>query len=398
MYGDPKLGGASLTTVVATAGEPAGEPPTAIAVTVPNYTVEEYDGYHHVTIPGGEMLHEPGHPVVPIFTRDLPLPAGYRVQEVTLTSRSAPVTSTGLKVFDKADQPVSTGATATPPAIPAGPWPQTPFRWEVEEQSHSTGLLRIHIYPFVYNAATGQADFYKEYNFAVSYTLSDVEIHLADRSPVGYGTGEEIAATLWVVNKGQPTDMVVSATIRPDKPDGEDQVQGLLLQMLEGVQDLASFPLRWETDGLATGHYLIEAEVRDPSGDLLDSTVTTVQLGAVSAVAENLLAAPDQIRSGEPMSISFGFRNTGAVPISGTAMIQVLSLVTGEILAAFEQPVGPVVPGASATIQATWTTPSAAPGAYRINAYVLYDARATEPLSASVRVGWARFLPLIVKR
>ena len=41
MYGDPKLGGASLTAAAAGVSQPIGEPPTTIAVTVPDYTVAE---------------------------------------------------------------------------------------------------------------------------------------------------------------------------------------------------------------------------------------------------------------------------------------------------------------------------------------------------------------------
>jgi hypothetical protein len=171
----------------------------------------------------------------------------------------------------------------------------------------------------------------------------------------------------------------------------------LLLRTLEGVQGLASFPLRWETDGLAPGHYLIQAEVRDPNGDLLDSTVTTVQLGAVSAVAENLAVTPSYFQPGDPLAVSFGFRNTGAAPISGTATIQVLSYATGAIVATLTRPVGPVAPAASAVIQETWAAPTNAVGAYRVSAYVLYAGRSTEPLTAAVRTGRLRFLPLMGK-
>ena len=53
-------------------------------------------------------------------------------------------------------------------------------------------------------------------------------------------------------------------------------------------------------------------------------------------------------------------------------------------------------PGASAAIQATWPTPANAAGAYRVSVYVLYNGRATEPLTAAVHTGKLRFLPLMV--
>ena len=105
MYGDPKLGGASLTAAAAGADQPIGEPPTTIAVTVPDYVVEEYDGYHHVSIPGGGSLAEPNHPFVPTFIREERLPAGYRVQEVTQIFRSAATTAEGLHLFSGIEAP-----------------------------------------------------------------------------------------------------------------------------------------------------------------------------------------------------------------------------------------------------------------------------------------------------
>jgi hypothetical protein len=395
MYGDPKLGGASLDAASAGAGQPTGEPPTTIAVTVPDYIVEEYGGYHHVTIPGGGTLHEPNRPVVPTFTREEPLPVGYRVQEVALVSRSAPTTAEGLHLFSGIEEADTTAAQINTSAALADWWPTEPFRWEVEPFPDGTGLLRIHIYPFVYDPATSQARFYKEHTFTVSYTVSGVEIYLVGRGPLGYGAGEETAAILWVENRGQPVDAVVSAVVRSERPGSE--AHDLLLQTLADLQGLAHFPLRWETDGFAAGNYMIQVEVRDLNGDLLDSTVTTVQLGIISAEVTGLRVTPDSFGPGDPVVISLDFRNTGTVPISGTAVIQVLSYATHEVSAMFQQEVGPVAPGASAPVSVNWTVPSQGLDTYKIAAYVLYRARSTEPLVAVVRSGRLIYLPIVLK-
>ncbi|RME83114.1 MAG: hypothetical protein D6775_09030, partial [Caldilineae bacterium] len=366
-----------------------------ITVTVPDYIVDQYDGYHHVSIPGGGSLSEPGRPFLPTFVHEVPLPVGYRVQDVTLVYRSAPATAQGLTLF--------AGIEASDADAPAGHqtaettawWPTEQFDWEVVENPDGTSTLRIHIYPFIYNASILQARFYKEYTFQVSYTVSPVEIALVGQSPLGYGQGEETAAILWLENSGPPVDAVVSASVRPETPGS--QAQGLLLQTLTGMQGLAHFPVRWETDGFAPGTYLLEVEVRDPNGNLLDSTMTTVQLGTVSAEAENLRVTPIEFLPGDALDIAFDFRNTGTVPISGTATIQVLSYASHDTIATFEQGVGPVAPGASAPISVNWTVPPQGLGAYKIAAYVLYDARGTEPLMAVVHAGRRIYLPAIMK-
>ncbi len=393
MYGDPKLGGASTAAASFTALLPLGEPPTAITVTVPDFVVEEYDGYDHVTIPGGETLSAPNLPMVPVFTHDVTLPSGYRVQEVSLLSRSAPTTTEGLHLFCGVQEPDATGKQSGALSTLSDWWPTDPFQWEAEDNPDGTSTLHIHLYPFTYNAATLQGLFYKEYALQVRYTISPLEITLAEQGPLGYGPGEETAALLWLENSGQPTDAVVSATVRRETPGGESQ--GLLLRTLTDMQGLAYFPLRWDTEGFEPGQYRIDVEVHDMGGDLLDSAVTVVQLGTVSAEATGLTATPGNLEPGDSVDISLDFHNTGTVPISGTAVIQVFSYATGEVLDTFRQDVGPVAPGASMPISHNWTVPSKGFGLYKIGAYVLYNARSTEPLVAVVRSGRAIYLPLV---
>jgi hypothetical protein len=94
------------------------------------------------------------------------------------------------------------------------------------------------------------------------------------------------------------------------------------------------------------------------------------------------------------VEIAFTFRNTGTVPISGTAVIQAISSA-GEVALAVQQELAEVAPGANVPVQHTWPTAGVAPGAYRVVAYVLYDARATAPLTTQARAGRPVYLPLV---
>ncbi len=395
MYGDPKLGGSDIAAAASRNAVALAAPPTDIDITVPDYVIEEYDGYHHVTIPGGQTIAEPNFPVVPMFTVDVPLPVGYRVQEVTLVSRSEPTTVEGLHLFSGIESSDAPGVRTTSALTEDSWWPTEPFDWEAVNNPDGTGTLRIHAHAFTYNPTTLQARFYKEYTFQVRYTVSPVEIILIEQGPLGYGTGQETAASLWVQNSGQPQDAVVSATVRRDTPGSE--AHGLLLRTLKDLQGLAFFPIRWDTDGFEPGQYLVQVDLHAPDGDLLDRAMTTVQLGTVSAQATNLKATPASVNPGDQVNLSLDFKNTGTVPITGTAIIQVLSFAKHETVATIRKSTGPVAPGASTTISATWSVPPDGLGLYKFAARVLYNARSTDPLVAVVSSGQATYLPVVVR-
>ena len=55
-------------------------PPATLSVVVPDYEVATIDGADYVTIPGGNTLFALGQPVVPIYTVETSIPAGYEVR------------------------------------------------------------------------------------------------------------------------------------------------------------------------------------------------------------------------------------------------------------------------------------------------------------------------------
>lgn len=365
-------------------------PLSKIQVTVPDYKIVHYDGYDHLEIAGAMLFQEPNRPAVPRYSSQQTLPAGYRVQEVTLLSRSAAKIVDGLQLFHGIQEPDGSFGASKGTNNP-GWWPVKPFRWEVEPNPDGTGTLSIHVYPFTYNSATAQGRFYKEHLFQVRYTVSKVEISLDEQGPLEFGPGEEQIGVLWIKNAGEPVDAVVSAIIRPVGPIGE--YKGLPLRTLEKLQGLASFPLRWDTSGSPIGEYIIEVELRDLNGDLLDSAVATFRLGTVTAKATGLTLTPEFFQPGETLEISHDFHNAGSVPVSGTATIQIMSHETGEIISKFEEKVGLLAPGVTKKVSMKWESPKTACGTYDVTAYVLYSGRSTAVLKTTAMAGEKRQCP-----
>ena len=269
-----------------------------------------------------------------------------------------------------------------------------PFRWEVQQHLDGTSTLRIFIYPFFYNAQTTAARFYQQHTFQVSYTQSQVSLFLIEQGPLGYGPGEETPALLWVENLGEPLDIVIGASVRPE---GGGEAQGLLVRTLEDVHGLASAPLRWDTANAAPGGYAVEAEARTLDGELLDSAIVFFQVGQIAAETSGLTVTPATFAAGQALELAFNVRNAGAVPISGTATIQIYSHVSRQIVASLRQEFGPLAPAGNALIRSSWISPPDALGEYGITAYILYHGRSSEALKAIARAGRPMFMPLMRK-
>ena len=109
----------------------------------------------------------------------------------------------------------------------------------------------------------------------------------------------------------------------------------------------------------------------------------------------DLTLTPSTPQPGETLTISADYANTGSVPITGTATIQVLDLLEDTIVATYRQPLPLVAPGEHTPIQATWILPDAGLRPYKISVWVLYHARSTQALQAVVRPGQNIYLPAV---
>lgn len=405
LYGDPKYGALPTVAGLASLAEvnaklAAAEPITSVSVVVPAYEVTStLAGGHLARIPGeaGGALLEEGKPIVPVFYEEIAYAPGYRVQDVLLTARAGLTTATGLSltVTSVATDSMVTASPASPGADGETWWPALDqvFDWSVRENPDGSSTLVIKMYPFYYNASTTNVQFYRNYSFTVQAVSSTVQITSLSTDENAYAQGDEALVDLALENAGDAQDVIVSAVV---KTQAGDVVDGLLLQSLHGLTGTASYVLQWDSAGFDSGYYAVEAEARDGAGDLLDRKVEQFRVGVYAGEITAFTATPTHFDVGEAISVSLVFSNTGTVPLTGTANIQVQD-DAGEIVAAFSHDVAGLAVGHVISFDDTWDTTGAAEGAYTAVGYVLYDARATEIETVVVSTEMYIYLPVILR-
>ncbi|MBM4460388.1 MAG: hypothetical protein FJ011_21940, partial [Chloroflexi bacterium] len=417
-YGDPKFG--ALGSIVGAGLAPAPTDPTptpvsSLQVAIPPCQVELRGEEHRVTIPGGDILREVGKPAVPIYVMQTAIPAGYQVQNVTLAARTQlstteglilPITEMTIDVRERETRRVSenpSGLMREPRRVSENPsglateewYPAQDFAWRVIQGDGGASTLVVTIYPFYYNRLTTASQFYQAYTFDVEYAASAVTITELTTDKLAYRQGETVTVTLGLTSTAAAQDLVVEALIRGY---GTGTVaDGLLLRTLSAFTGAASFSPQWDSAGYAAGYYAIEATVKDAAGNVLAQSGAGFDLGIVAGEVASLTASPTFFHVGDAIDVALVFSNTGTVPITGTAVIQVTD-AAGAIVQEYHHAISGLAPAAALRFDDRWTTSGAAGGQYRIVGYVLYDSRATE--IKSVMVGTTRpvHLPLILKR
>jgi len=251
-------------------GQPvlAESPPSTIDVIIPEYEVEQIEGYDYVDIPGGDILLVDGKPRIAFYSVSTTYPKGYRVQDVVMTEKSALTTRTGLNLPIVVMEPDWPLASDQPPIKQEGWYPEEDFDWQVRLDSYGSSTLVIAIYPFYYNAETTEARFYRNYRFDIEYILSDLEITALNTDKYLYEPGDELAIDVWLRNSGQIQDIIMSLVI---KQYGTDEiVEGLPIRSLEGFVGEGLYSAKWSTEETELGDYYTEATVTDTSGNVLD--------------------------------------------------------------------------------------------------------------------------------
>jgi len=401
LYGDPKYGARPTTTALASPVETAATAPiTSVAVTVPDYEVTTAGpGEHYVQIPSenGSLLIEDGKPIVPVFYKEIDYASGYRVQDVVLTARSGLTTATGLSITVTSLATDSVASASVSSSSDGDEWwpalTQT-FDWTIREHPDGSSTLVIRMYPFYYNSQTTNVKFYQNYSFTIQVISSTVEIESLTTDKNAYSQGDEVLVDLWLNNSGTEQDVIVNAVVRAE--DSGEVVDGLLLRSLKGLTGTASFSPRWDSTGFAPGYYRIEAEVRDTAGHVLDRRMEQFRLGICSGEVTIFTATPTFFDPGETITISMAFSNTGTVPITGTAIVEIQD-ESGKLVREFNHAVENLPPGNSVAWADSWDTTGAGEGAYHLVGYVLYDSQATELKAVTVSTETYVYLPLILK-
>jgi hypothetical protein len=289
-----------------------------------DYQVRHVEDEDHVRIPGGSLVLQIGRPVVPDYAADLVIPSGYEVQDVTLVERSGLVTSTGLYLPNVTTATLTLAAGEEVEATAwggAGWWPEETFTWSVEGMPDGASVLKIRVYPFYYDAATTNVQFYKNYTFNIQTITSTTTIAKLATDKRTYEQGEIVAAMFWAANTGASQDLVVSAVVRAES-SGE-AVDGLALRTLRGAESVVFYSGSWDSTGFAPGYYAIEAELRNEEGSILARADKSFGIGIAAGEITTFTVTPSLLDIGEQVTVSLTFANTGTVSLTGTTVVQI---------------------------------------------------------------------------
>ncbi|OGN93982.1 MAG: hypothetical protein A2Z75_01935 [Chloroflexi bacterium RBG_13_50_10] len=384
LYGDPKYG-MFITLLPGSGGSTSSQsqPASSSVVTIPGYEVTQVEGMDYVEIPGGGVLFEVGKPLVPYFQVFYDYPAGYQIQDVVMTGVSQPTATTGLKIPSPDFVPLAgnePSLTVSNTSI-TGWYPYEAFEWTVFE-SPDTTTLAVTIYPFYYNTQTTEAKFYESFSFDIKYTVSEVEINKLATDKDVYEPGEQVAVDFELKNAGTAAKDVVVSTAIKEESSG-DVVSSLPLRTLKSLLGKASYSTTWNSSGFEPGYYIVNAELKDVQGNLLDSKTGSFRIGVSLGEITEFAATPEQFNSGDGVRVSVTFNNLGQTSLSGIALIRVEDK-SGEIVQEFAHEFTDLAPSQVVTFDDIWDTSDVKEGAFTINGFVLYDGKSTDLVTVAV--------------
>jgi hypothetical protein len=406
-YGDPRYGASGAYAAPASTRHASAPvlPDGTLHVQVPAYQVATTAaGLDEVTIPGGDLLLANWLPQVPYWTETVTYPAGHRVRDVTLTSRGGYAPATGLHlpvtVPQQDSQPWGDASRAVALAVEDDEWVpglDEIYSWEVTENPDGSSSLHIDIAPFHYQPATTNVEWYDDFVFEIDVIQNEAAIERLALDKGSYDPSDLLSADLWLDNPGAAEDLVVMATIRSTVSE-QTVADGLELAALHDTEGPGHYRLEWDTVGFAPGYYTLVVELKDGEGSLLHSAGRTFQLGAGWAAVTAFSASPTLFKPGDAIDIAMTVQNTGAVPISGEAIIRIESVAGGALIETYMQAVTDLAPGATASMSAIWDTSAATEEAYRISGFLSYEGKATEPATVVVGTQPSRYyLPLVLR-
>jgi chitodextrinase len=362
-----------LLAVAFSAGVGA-EPVRTLNLLVPDYKVTKDAGGDQVSIPGGvEWGDEELRPIVPCVIETLVVPAPYRVIGVSLKSKSGLKPDSGLKLVPAT---FDTFEVAWEQSLP-GQYPREDFRWRTCRTPDGGRALRLTVFPFRYDPATTRSEFWPNWQFAVDYAQSAVELKSVTPENTEYEPGETVKLAVDIDCPGRPEKVSIEARVRRG-PNLE--AAGEVAPREYTVSGRQTLSLEWSSAGMATGDYGIDVTVKSTSGAVLGSEGADFSLGRDEAVLTGFSATPQPFRVGDRVLLNAGLRNTGTTVLNGSARFQVWQgdSVVFETTASFQN----LSAGTTSQLTAEWDTRGALKGVlYRPQVYAFYSTLATPPLT-----------------
>jgi PKD repeat protein len=270
------------------------------------------------------------------------------------------------------------------PASWDGWWPplEPAFDWWVEENHDNSTTLYLRVFPFHVFSDGYTALFHRSFVFEIDTFRTRVSI-------VDWRAGEsvvnqELGANLTLALKNDYSyrmDVVIQTTLRTGIGG---VVAGLPLQTLEGLIGPATLELAWATRGIPVGDYKAVVEVKDTSGNLLDSAATDLWLGIYEAEATRLGAEPSVLQPGEWVDLDLTINNSGSVPLTGTAVLLIQHSEDLTHTLTITVPFANLKTGHSMNLPAGWDSRGFELGTYQLLGYAKFMGMTTDPLSTTL--------------
>ncbi len=350
-------------------------PVSHMNVAIPDMVIHSTGEFDRVRIPGGSVLAEVGEPEVCAWPVQIYFPAGFRVQDVSTVQKAEITEGTGLDLETVSAEIDGTANETKNGGESDEPWPDRDCDWSVEKSPDGGCTLTVNLYPFKYWPASTNYEFLNDFEVHVEYVETGVFINRLRTDRPLYSPGDIVAIDLYVYNgvEGQPMDVIVEGTITDL---GEDDTFGLEVKRLQELSGLGLCSWQWDSTGAQGGTYRLEVCVRSTDGYLLDNEIRLFQLGILEGQISGIAVDPECFQTGQTVTISTAFENTGKDAVSGQLIIEVQDK-NNNTLEMLSEMMTDIEPGKDHYFEALWNADRPR-GQCRFVAYALYDGRTSE--------------------
>jgi hypothetical protein len=349
------------------------EPPTTLTVKIPAYEIVKYGEFSRIDMPGGQLLvTEEGRPEIFYYMQTQDYPKGYRIQTVTLKSRSPEQKQTGVKLPPVLLDDVQKGNTPVTP----GRYPEKDFDWNVVSGPTGGSMLAIAVYPFVYDPGTSELTITTSYDFDVSYVKTTVAVNGLGLDQAVYDPGAKVRATLHLENSGPAQPVSVTAAVT--QAYGGRQVGSIPEQKVERLAKSDSVMFEWPSGATSAGEYALAVVVKDSAGNEVGREQSPFRIGNPQCELMSFSATPQQFKLGGSVQFALEVKNTGSIELAGQGVVEVR--LPDSLVQTLSQDFKGLAPGKSRRLTLTWNTKSAQKGArYEAVGYAAYAGMATLP-------------------
>lgn len=387
LYGDPMRGGSGKTIKSEQDKATFDVPVEKINLTVPMYQVNPgLDGFDHVILPDAppsDLLLSLNEPIVPVYRWKASYEPGVRVNKIEMLSRSGLAQDFGLNL------PLAWGNEKRSPGpsdVPApGFFPPDDFHWTTIERADGGIDVVLTIHPFFYNSQTQESRFYRNFTFSIDWSSSHISINSINLSHDTIPIGEKQEIQVGIYN-GEPTSQEVDVSV--DISDmGTSTSVGLMgknMVLLPPTKTTFS-NFTWDPAGQEPGGYLATIRVIDHmTKDERDVASSTFHLGVYDLTTKSFYMDPKKpgfVDVNEVVPLYMTVANSGDIPTSVTAFLQIKNADTAEVIEDFTFANPNLAVNGNLICNQMWNSAGLKPGKYQYVGWAVHRGGTEGPFT-----------------